>query len=184
MTKRKWPCFAYFCVRNKYEWSGNPREQNKRLNEIQVANWVRATRRALKTPLKASLRLPSDIFCQSGHSLCRICQRTRTCPAGQKIRVIVRFLSTCYVFSTGTRHFLHGKPRPSAAVTRFEQRSKTFPAFPTPRPSFFFFLSFRFFSSRRKFKILFRSQFAWIRWTRRNLVFRVSLEVEFTTSKT
>ena len=123
---------------------------------------VRATRRALKTPLKASLRLPSDIFCQSGHSLCRICQRTRTCPAGQKIRVIVRFLSTCYVFSTGTRHFLHGKPRPSAAVTRLEQRSKTFPAFPTPCPSFFPPFS------RRKFKILFRSQFAWIQWIRRN----------------
>lgn len=78
--------------------------------EIQVAN--RRVRRALKTPFKVSLPLPSDIFCQSGHSLCRICQRTRTCPAGQKIRVIVRFpSSTCYVLSTGTRRFLHGKPR-------------------------------------------------------------------------
>ena len=62
MTKRKWPCFAYFCVRNKYEWNENPREQNKRLNEIQVANWCALPGALWKRRLKLPFDFPRTFF--------------------------------------------------------------------------------------------------------------------------
>lgn len=68
---------------------GGTRIRNKRLYEIQVANQL------WKAALKTSLRLFSDIFCKSGHSLCRI--RQRTCPEDRVIVLCHPLLVTSFL---------------------------------------------------------------------------------------
>lgn len=80
--------------------TGGTRIRNKRLYEIQVANQL------WKAALKTSLRLFSDIFCQSGHSLCRI--RQRTCPEDRVIVLCYPVLVT--IFSKESKPFLNEEP--------------------------------------------------------------------------